>query len=221
MMRIFGGSLDELGVKYGTDKSSIHHDYLRKYERYLPFSRGERLRILEVGACFGGSLRTWGEYYPNSEVIGIDIDERSREVVGGNISIEIGSQVDGKFLGYIREKYVKFDMILDDASHRSVDQVFTFREMFSSVVSGGVYIVEDVCTSYWSEEFGGGSCVEYFKGLVDGVNFNGILARDPYYRYRRDDAILLAQERSEGREYIEMGIESILFMNSIIVVRKR
>ena len=153
-------------------------------------------------------------------VVGIDIDESSKLVEGGRIKVEIGSQADGKFLGYIRDKYGKFDMILDDASHRSEDQIYTLKEMFGSVVSGGIYIVEDVCTSYW-KEFGGGSCVEYFKGLVDEVNFNGILAREPNYKYRRDDDVLLEQERSDGRDYIGMGIESITFMNSIIMIRKR
>ena len=219
------GELDALGLKHGTDKASSHHDYLNKYERYLPFNRSDKIRILEVGVCYGGSVKTWAEYYPNSEVVGIDIAPHCKNYEKDNIKIEIGSQNDASFLAEIRNKYGQFDMILDDATHQSPDQIFTFKEMFQSVVSHGLYIVEDASTSYWPEFQGGtnrpDTCMEYFKSLVDEVNFHGVLAKPPYYHHRRDDKILINQEIADGKDYMGLQIESVNFLNSIVIVVKR
>ncbi len=219
------GDLDAIGLKQGTDKASSHHDYLNKYEKYLPFDRSDKIRILEVGVCYGGSVRTWAEYYPNAEVVGIDIATHCKNYEKDNIKIEIGSQNDRDFLAGLIKKYGNFDMILDDATHQSPDQIFTFKEMFQSVNSQGLYIVEDASTSYWAEFQGGyrqeNTCIEYFKSLVDEVNFNGVLAKAPYYHHRRDDKILISQEKADGRDYIGLQIESINFLNSIIIVVKR
>ena len=38
--------LNQIGLKYGTDKASEVHDYLRKYEKYLPYKREDKLNII-------------------------------------------------------------------------------------------------------------------------------------------------------------------------------
>ncbi|NET10324.1 MAG: hypothetical protein F6K16_37620 [Symploca sp. SIO2B6] len=53
-------------------------------------------------------------------------------------------------------------------------QIITFEEMFSHISDNGVYICEDLHTSYW-QEFGGGyknpaSYIEYSKNLIDYLN---------------------------------------------------
>jgi RHS repeat-associated protein len=63
-------TLDEIGLKFGTDKSSIYHNYLPFYERY----RNEPMKLLEIGVAGGASLAMWTEYFPNSAIVGADID---------------------------------------------------------------------------------------------------------------------------------------------------
>ncbi|CAM4388513.1 hypothetical protein L1N85_23715 [Paenibacillus alkaliterrae] len=53
-------------------------------------------------------------------------------------------------------------------------QRITFEEMFPLLSPHGVYVIEDMHTSYWSE-YGGGyelsdSFVEYSKRLIDKLN---------------------------------------------------
>ncbi len=53
-------------------------------------------------------------------------------------------------------------------------QITTFKEMFRSVSTPGVYLVEDIHTSYW-KNYGGGirkrnSFIEYSKRLIDNLN---------------------------------------------------
>jgi hypothetical protein len=217
--------LDNIGIECGTDKSSLIHNYLVKYEKYLPFNRNDNVKILEIGVLNGESLCVWKKYYPNAEIIGIDIDETCKRFEGENVKIEIGSQFDGVFLKQIIEKYGEFDLILDDGSHMNNHVIFSFKNLFSSVKSGGVYIVEDCCTSYWShyggERYGKDTMIEYFKGVVDEVNFFGEWQEKHDNLYARRDDLLIEQFKNKGYNYIGTQIESLNFMNGIILITKR
>ena len=117
-----------------------------------------------------------------------------------------------------------FDMILDDGSHMNSHVIFSFEHLFDSVKSGGVYIVEDCATSYWSDYEGGfrkeTTMIEYFKRLVDDINFRGIYNYGkPVPLGRREDWCIetISREQPDCRT----DIESITFLNGIILIRKR
>ena len=215
--------LNKLGINYNTDKTSDIHNYLVKYEKYLPFKRDEYLKILEIGVLDGASLRTWKDYFYNSVVHGIDINEQCKKYEEHRIKIEIGSQDDENFLVNIKQKYGQFDMILDDGSHLNSHVIFSFEHLWDSVKSGGVYVVEDCATSYW-EDYGGGfrkdtTSIEYFKKLCDDVNYHGILNwSKSNVHARREDWC----KESINNEKINCltNIESINFLNGIIIITK-
>lgn len=220
--------LDNLGLTL-TDKASPVHDYLRKYEKYFPFQRDANLKILEIGVQTGGSLKLWKQYYTNSKIIGIDINPRSKEHEEDRITIEIGSQFDSDFLKYIANKYGPFDIIIDDGSHFNQHIIFSFENLFEYLKPQGIYVVEDSVTSYWIE-FGGGlnepnSVISYFKNRIDEVNFYGERLESPYSnmigQHARKDSLLIDQMQRKGYNAIGFDIESINFLNSIIIVRKR
>lgn len=224
--------LDEIANLFGTDKGSNTHDYCRKYEKYLPFKREDELKIFEIGVARGESLRMWKSYFNNSHILGIDILPECIQYEEERISIEIGSQVDAEFLNRISHKYGPFDMIVDDGSHMNSDVIYSFQHLFEHIKSGGIYIVEDASTSYWTEYGGGrykpGSTIEYFKALIEEVNFFGELSERihpitneiVYTQYRRD-SYLIDQFRRLGRNGIGTSIESLNFLNSIIIITKR
>ena len=197
-------TLDDIGRAYGTDKSSIAHDYCRKYEKYLPFDQHNELNIMEIGVLGGQSLKMWKQYFYNSHILGIDISPSCKIYEENNIGIEIGSQTDEEFLKHITNKYGAFDIILDDGSHMCSDVIYSFEHLFESVKSGGIYVIEDVCTSYWELYEGGrykkGTVIEYFKRIVDEVNFFGEYNESTNYSDRRDD-ILIDQFKRKGYNY--------------------
>ena len=217
--------LNDIGIKFNTDKSSNGHNYLRKYQKYLPFSRKDHIRILEIGVFEGASLKTWSEYFYNSEIVGADINPECKSIESDNIKIEIGSQNDQVFIESLFEKYGDFDLVIDDGSHLNSDIIFSFEKIFPRLKSGGIYVVEDACTSYW-KEYGGGylkenTAIEYFKNKIDESNFFGErLNSDPGWHFRDDDK-LINQFSSNGINLIGFSIESIIFINSIIIVTKR
>jgi predicted O-methyltransferase YrrM len=222
-------TLDSIAIKNKTDKSSLVHNYCSKYEKWLPMNRLEDIKILEIGVYKGSSLISWKEFYPYSTVIGIDIEKecKNSENPKQNIFVEVGSQIDQDFLSFVCSKWGPFDMILDDGSHKNSHVIESFNSLFSSLKEGGVYVIEDACTSYWDgpEEFGGGmknanSSVEFFKNLVDEVNFNGELHENPdlfIYARREEDLVKKVKDREIN---IRTDIESINFMNSIIIITK-
>jgi len=217
-------TLDKLAKSFGTDKSSDNHNYCVKYEKYLPFNRYDNLNILEIGILDGKSLLTWKDYYYRSNILGIDINPDCKKFEEERVSVEIGSQADGNFLSRTWQQYGPFDMILDDGSHMSSHMIYSFEHLFGSVKSGGVYVIEDIGCSYW-EDYGGGylnpgSSIEYFKRLSDDINFRGLMNFDySNVHARREDVLTdLSKQVQPG---CRTDIESINFLNGIIIITKR
>ena len=52
-------TLDELGHKYGTDKASGSHDYLRWYEKFFQPIRYKSITFVEIGVASGASIKAW------------------------------------------------------------------------------------------------------------------------------------------------------------------
>lgn len=216
--------LDQLAILRGTDKSSMVHNYCVKYEKYLPFKRHEHLKILEIGVLRGESLKMWKDYFYKSEILGIDIEKKCKAYEEERIIIEIGSQTNESFLNDISQKYGLFDMILDDGSHINSDIIFSFEKLFPAVKPQGVYVVEDASVSYWAD-YGGGylketSVMEYFKRLADDVSFRGLMNMEHNNVHARNETILTEYSKIK-QPTCKTDIESINFLNGIIIITKR
>lgn len=134
-------TLDEIGVKHATDKSSLNHHYLGLYELlFQRFYYFYDLRILEIGVQFGNSLRTWRDYFGQAKIIGIDSIDNGVDPDGFSIIIEDAYTKD--MLTRLGE--MKFDIIIDDASHAPKDQIWCIKEYTKLLTPNGILIVEDV-----------------------------------------------------------------------------
>lgn len=148
-MKIKIMSLESLAAKYGTDK--LQHGYIPFYEKYLP---KEPKRILEIGVKEGRSLAMWAEYFPNTEIHGLDLFANPTEAevnyylckqieklpleFSASIHLHKGNQCDYLLLEQLRK--LDFDIIIDDGSHNSRDQLITFFGLFN----GRHYFIEDL-----------------------------------------------------------------------------
>lgn len=165
-------SLDTIGQKHGTDKASIHHNYLEFYEGFFRPLRDKTLTVLEIGVLNGASLKTWEEYFANSKIIGVDIKPKSKSYATDRVSIEIADQSNLQDLINICVKYGPFDIVIEDGSHLCEHQITSLKTIFPFVKEGGIYIVEDLQTNYGKmlEKYRGVSsitCVEYLKQWLD------------------------------------------------------
>ena len=61
------GKLNDLGLKYGTDKSTKYHGYLDFYEEIFNEIREDRQYgqtiFCEIGVLGGASMKMWVEYF--------------------------------------------------------------------------------------------------------------------------------------------------------------
>jgi cephalosporin hydroxylase len=127
-----------------------YHHYFDIYERHFQKYRNKKVVILEIGIFQGGSLQMWKEYFgKNAEIYGIDINPQCKAFEEKNINIFIGSQSDRKFLREVKRKIPKVDILIDDGGHFMKQQIITFEEMYDHVKEDGIYLCEDLHTSYW------------------------------------------------------------------------
>lgn len=125
-------TLHDLALKYESDKAE--HGYCDFYEKYLP---KYPKKILEIGVFKGSSIRMWKEWFPDTEVHGLDLFlENPIPEVDGAIFHQ-GHQCDWQLLEQLRKE--DFDVIIDDGSHASRDQLMTFFGLFN----GKQYYIED------------------------------------------------------------------------------
>ncbi len=180
-------SLKLIAEIYKSDK--IGHGYIKIYESYFKKIRDENLKILEIGIADGKSLLTWSDYFKNSIIVGIDIHKiniEEKKLDRNNIVVHQGSQSDKSFIEKLISKYNEFDIIIDDGSHLSKDVKKSFDLLFPSLKDDGLYIVEDMQTSY-NHFFGGNpfdlkysnSHMNFFKNLTDRLNYQEIA--NPFY----------------------------------------
>jgi hypothetical protein len=117
----------------------------------------------------------WREYFgPKATLFGIDIAPESCATVEAlrlDCHARIGSQADAHFLKSVVTEMGGVDIVIDDGSHIAEHQLASFRTLFPLLSKGGVYICEDLHTSYWDGWQGGykrrGTFIEVVKDITD------------------------------------------------------
>ena len=171
---------------YGTDKTGSHW-YTPHYMTHLRKFKRKKIKLLEIGVggyanpkVGGNSLRMWKKYFSFGKIYAIDIYDKS-VLQENRITIYQGSQVDKDFLEKVTNEIGALDIIIDDGSHLNEHIIETFKILFPKLKDGGVYVVEDIQTSYW-EDYGGDrknlsnpkTAMNFFKSLTDCLNHQEI-----------------------------------------------
>lgn len=84
-----------------------------------------------------------------------------------------GSQEDIAVLKGLQSEQGYFDVIVDDGGHSMKQQITSLTHLFEKVRSGGIYVIEDLETSYSSFPGSGylvnTTTIELIKRLIDDV----------------------------------------------------
>lgn len=159
------------------DHRLIHkwNHYFEIYDRHMQYLKNKKINILEIGISHGGSLEMWNHYFKgNATIYAIDINPECKKFESKNVKVFIGSQEDPTFLNSIRSLIPRLDILVDDGGHTMKQQIITFKNLFDHVADNGIYICEDLHTSYW-KSFGGGykskrSFIEFSKNFIDKLH---------------------------------------------------
>lgn len=159
------------------DDKVIHKwaHYFPIYERHFSRWQNRSLVFWEVGVYAGGSLQMWQRYFgPNALIVGIDINPDCKAHESTGIKVRIGDQADPVFLNSVMDEFGPPDVVLDDGSHHMRHTWELFQCVYPRVPKNGVYMVEDMHTSYWAKSGGGihapDSFINRCKGLIDELN---------------------------------------------------
>jgi hypothetical protein len=211
--------LDELALSAGTDKASNCHNYTEIYVRYFAPLKDKPIKLLEIGIYNGDSVKLWEEYFQKAELHFVDITYQHINYFSRRAHYHIANQESVSDLQMLMKKTSgNFDIIIDDGGHTMTQQITSFKCLFPHVKSKGLYIIEDLHTSYWEGHYGGGShpntTIAFLKGLIDDVNFVG--ARTGRANHSNIDPSI-----SKELNLYRTQIESIHFYDSVAIILKR
>jgi hypothetical protein len=224
-------SLDAIALQTGTDKSTAFHAYTLVYDKLFSELRHKPIKFLEIGIQNGFSVHMWDKYFDNlhASLHFIDIDpnavtfckqKQQSHLISHRAKFYIADQENKENLKqFITIADEKFDIIIDDGGHTMIQQQNSFEILFPYLKKGGIYIIEDLHTSYWQQrsniEYGGGdqnSTINFLLNLVHDINTVG--AQSECADFKKFD-------RTQFKNYYQEHIESIIFHSSLCFITKR
>jgi hypothetical protein len=152
-------ALTDLFISYGSDKATTH-DYSEVYGRLFPETAGI-VQVVEIGIGtkskkvlstmgsshlgVGGSLRAWRDFFPNANVLGLDIDPKSL-FEDNRIKTATCDQTDvGSLAGALSMlPNGSVDLIVDDGLHSLDANLNTIYASLPKIRKGGWMVVEDI-----------------------------------------------------------------------------
>ena len=151
---------------FGSDKHQPGwHSYGFSYGALFRKWKYKRVKMLEIGiggyndSLGGRSLLAWQAYFPFGTIVAADIVPK-QVLAGGRVQVHQVDQSSAEQLAGLKRATEPFDIIIDDGSHFNSHQILTFEVLFDALKDGGIYVIEDVQTSFW-------------PGLIKGVAWDG------------------------------------------------
>jgi len=161
--------------------------------------------ILELGVWKGGSVKAFHDYFPNTRIIGVDIDLSTCAAFGlpdsktyPRMTLLTANQGNVGDMRNLGEGHGPFEVIIDDAGHKYSQQITSFEALWPYVAPGGLYIIEDV---FYRSRGHAHMLLNYFKDKVDPEYF---LNPGPY-------------EVQDGKV---KDLSGVSFYQGLIIVRK-
>src|SRR5262249_4267350 len=157
-----------------------------------------------------GSIELWDKYFPRAKaIIGCDVNPacKTLQFESDRVHVVIGDASTEQCARQVAAIASVFDIIIDDGSHVSKDIIAIFSRYFSSLKNTGLYVIEDLHCSYWSNYEGGltnpYSASSFLKALTD------ILNRDHWGINKQRREFLIKYSQHYGVQFNEDALASI------------
>jgi hypothetical protein len=201
--------ISKLCEKYGSDKGYVEfdkktpyawkpHTYSNFYYQLFDHCKDNIRLVFECGIGTnnaaipsnmttsgkpGASLRVWRDYFKNAEIYGADIDDKilflENRIKTFYVNQLETQSIEKMWLGIDKNN---FDLIIDDGLHNFEAGMQLFKNSYSKLRNGGIYIIEDVGHNYFNK---------LLKSLKD-FNPEGIeLTSKNYSQYYNNNLIII------------------------------
>jgi hypothetical protein len=143
------GDLLSIVDQYSTDKHYEHKYFELIYNDLFLNINEDVKKFIEIGSYTGQSLELWRDYFKNAIIYGLDINfSNIRLRSEDRIVLQNVDQSSREQLTKFGLDHENVDIILDDGSHTMHDQQITLGVLFKTLKPGGIFIIEDLHTSY-------------------------------------------------------------------------
>jgi Methyltransferase domain len=214
------------------DHKLIHKwkHYFEVYDRHFSRFRNRKINILEIGISHGGSLEMWNDYFHgNATIYAVDINPECKKFENDYTRVLIGSQEDKKFLQKLNMELPSLDILIDDGGHSMKQQIMTFEHLYDKVKEDGVYLIEDLHTSFL-KFYGGGykksrTFIEYSKNFIDKLHAwhtkkipvdNFVKSTHSLHFY--DSILVLEKRKMSAPSDIKSGLPAIADENASLLL---
>lgn len=127
-----------------SDKESFHRYISNFYCDKLTPRKSDALNILEIGIFKGDSLKLWEDFFPNTNIYGIDIIDDTNYIYSNRVKKYILNAYDQNAINFIKNLNIKFDIIIDDGPHTCKSQDYICKNYKQFLNKDGLLIIEDV-----------------------------------------------------------------------------
>lgn len=134
---------------------------------------GIRPHVCELGVASGDSLDMWADLFPSVNLVGVDNNPNAGF---RTFAARIVAEQDNAGLPDLIQLYgPRWDLIVDDASHRGEPTRAALLNLWPIVRPGGYYVIED-----WTH--GGTTLLELAHELISVMSESYRAAYGPLYR---------------------------------------
>ena len=159
---LFSSNLDFLFEYFNSDKGNQYinqyghpskknnikiqaHGYSIFYEKLFFPIKNKQMNILEIGSFYGNASAALYFYFKNAKIYGADINPDMFNYSSKRVkSFFVNSSSLSSLKENILSQNIKFQIIIEDASHMLKDQIISLFYLFPIIQSGGHFIIEEL-----------------------------------------------------------------------------
>jgi len=193
--------LCEVGGYYNTDKSPYNtgwhrHPYTAIYDFLFSTYRYKKINVGEIGIEGNASMKCWRTYFPNANLYGYDyMHEKLHRASSENLYNTQYFYMDCQDSNLINDGLSKcqdkFDILIDDASHRPIHQIPVIKSAINHLKPGGILVIEDIFrTSITNEPV---NPVAQEHGVTGANQYEPLI--EPYAKYFHHISWILADHK--------------------------
>lgn len=175
-----------------TDKNT-YHSYIDVYENLFKNRQLTTKNVLEIGIERGGSLKLWNDYFVNSQIYGLDINDAPQFLSKyKRIITQTRDAYSYDTLQFFLDKNIKFDVIIHDGPHTLENLLFVVSNYPKLLNKDGILIIEDIQIIEWCEILYNNidTCLQEFSYNIDRRHIKGT----------PDDILFIVENKYEIQE---------------------